>query len=807
MSTSVRRFVCIHGHFYQPPRENAWLDRIERQDSAHPFHDWNARIESECYGPNSRARILDGEDHVVAMINNLASVSFNFGPTLLSWLELHAPRTYAAILAADRDSARTLGRGSAMAQVYNHVIMPLATPRDRRTQVAWGLRDFEHRYGRKPDGMWLAETAVCTDSLRAMAEAGIRFTVLAPRQAKSVRFAGDTDFVEVRESTLDTTRAYRVDLGDGLEIAVFFYDGGLSQAVAFERLLASGDAFANRLMGGFPSESPRAQLVSIATDGETYGHHHRFGEMALAYAVRRIEASPDVALTNYASFLDAFPPDAEVTIHENTAWSCAHGVERWRSNCGCRTRADSNQAWRGPLRDALDHVRERLDAIFEREGAQLFTDPWRARDGYINVILDRSPAAVDAFLEEHGRRGADGKPVTSDAAHRRRALVLSEMQRHLQLMYTSCGWFFDDVDGLETTQILQYAARALDLARELGHRDLEAEFERRLEAARAPAPKAPSARDVYTKRALPSRVDLARLATTSAVTSLFGVSMLPAPAFEVTEREVHTVRHGTDRFATGRVDVRSIITDESASFVFAVHHAGGPSVTGGIADASQSEIEPEQALSRFEEDTPDIFVSWLRATFPEPVGNLKNLPLDERIMVVERILANVVKNAEAAYRQVFTENAALLTELARTGVRPPRALSAASRVVLESDLTRAARRDPPDARALRNLLAEARAENIRFDEAAFSFELVDAINRVVTKLEEDPSDDADIGCLGDLVEIGRKLQTTIDLSRAQDIAWAVLNDPTAPLSERATQAGRRGAWRELARQLRIRSSD
>ncbi|MBL8741329.1 MAG: glycoside hydrolase, partial [Myxococcales bacterium] len=285
----MRKFLCVHGHFYQPPRENAWLERIDRQESAHPFHDWNARIESECYGPNARARILNGQDRVIAVVNNFAKMSFNIGPTLLSWLERHAPRTYAGILAADRESAELFGQGSAMAQVYSHAIMPLASARDRATQTRWGARDFEHRFGRKPQGMWLAETAADTASLRALADEGIAFTVLSPRQAKTVRLAGKDAHVPVTEATLDTRRPYSVNVGDGKSIAVFFYDGAASQAVAFERLLGSGDAFAAKLAASF-SDAPKAnELVHIATDGESYGHHHRFGEMALAYALRKIE--------------------------------------------------------------------------------------------------------------------------------------------------------------------------------------------------------------------------------------------------------------------------------------------------------------------------------------------------------------------------------------------------------------------------------------------------------------------------------------------------------------------------------------
>ncbi|HWW62545.1 MAG TPA: glycoside hydrolase, partial [Thermoanaerobaculia bacterium] len=315
------RHLTIHGHFYQPPRENAWLEAVETQDSAFPWHDWNERITNECYEPNATARILDAKDRIRRIVNNYACISFNFGATLLMWLEQRAPQTYAAILEADRISRpRFSGHGSAIAQAYNHIILPLANDRDKRTQVRWGIRDFEVRFGRRPEGMWLPETAVDIASLEALAAEGIAFTILEPSQAKQA---------------VDPTRPYLCELPSGRSIAIFFYDGPISRAVAFENLLARGEVFAHRLLGAFADDLTRPQLVNIATDGETYGHHHRFGEMALAYALQIIEARPDVRITNYGEFLAEHPPTHEVEIVENTAWSCAHGVERWRSDCGC----------------------------------------------------------------------------------------------------------------------------------------------------------------------------------------------------------------------------------------------------------------------------------------------------------------------------------------------------------------------------------------------------------------------------------------------------------------------------------------
>ncbi len=789
------RFICIHGHFYQPPRENAWLERIERQESAHPFQNWNQRIDSECYRPNGRARILDQDDRVVTLKNNYARLSFNFGPTLLSWAEVHAPRTYEAVLQADRESVARFGRGSAMAQAYGHLIMPLASERDRRTQVLWGVRDFERRFGRAPEGMWLPETAVCTGSLVALVEAGITFTVLSPRQAKAVRRAGGAALEDVTESTLDTRRPYYVDLGGGRRITVFFYDGRTSQAIAFERLLSSGEGFADRLLAAFGKDGEG--LVHVATDGETYGHHHRFGDMALAYALDRIEASGRARLTNYATYLAAHPPLDEAVIVERSSWSCFHGVGRWSADCGCRMRADSNQAWRGPLRVALERLRDRIDDLFVQASVDVLVEPWAARDAYIDVVLDRSEASVRAFVERH---------VKGDATEtRQRALELCELQRQRMLMFTSCGWFFDDVTGLETAQILQYAARAVELAGLVGRRSLEPSFVVDLELARASTPGAASARDLYQGGIKAAMVDKPRLAAALALTTLFGQRMHPAPAFEVDEHEVRVAKKGDHRISVGRVTVRSKITGRSRAFAFLALHHGGSAVEVGLRElleAREADAEPEEILALFEDEGLGAMTP-LRARFPMRFDSLRVLPIDDRIMVVERIVAEAVRTAELALRQVFTNNAALLTELAATGVRPPAVLTAATRVVLEADLARAARRDPPDTRAMRSLVAEARAENVRFDEPSFAFQLRRAIARTCAVLEDDPADDGALGRLGDMIEVAAKLSSNFDLAVPQDLAWTVVRDEASAMGRLVREKGRLGAWRELARALRI----
>ena len=484
------RAVCVHGHFYQPPREDPWTGRVPEQTAAAPYHDWNERITAECYAPNAAARIVGDDGETIAELNNYGHISFDIGPTLMQWLAINAPQVHAAVVEGDRAGrARFGGHGTAMAQAYHHLIMPLANDRDVETQVAWGVRDFEHRFGRHPEGMWLPETAVDLRSLEAMARHGIAFTILEPHQIARVR-RDDGDWRDGTDA--DPREPHLVRLPSGATIAIFLYSGDVARAIAFEGALSDGHALVDLLEDQFDRGREHPQLVSVATDGESYGHHHRFGEMALAYALREIERRDGLTLTNYGEHLEWHPPTSEVQVREGTSWSCEHGVERWRSDCGCSAGGhdDWDQAWRAPLRAALDWLRDELASAYEAEAGHWLRDPWRARDAYIDVVLDRSPATVDAFLAQ---QGAD--PV--GRADRDRVIALLELQQFAMGMFTSCGWFFDDLGRIETKQVLRYAARALDLARGALALDLEPEFLERLSLARSNDPERGDGRAVY----------------------------------------------------------------------------------------------------------------------------------------------------------------------------------------------------------------------------------------------------------------------------------------------------------------------
>lgn len=474
---SAIKYVCIHGHFYQPARENPFTDRVEEESTAAPYANWNERITSECYAPNLSARILGPDGEPRRLINTFEWISFDLGPTILEWMKWNDNDVYKGLVNADAASVKRFGgHGSAMAQSYNHTILPLSNTRDRRTQVRWGVKDFEHRFGRMPEGMWLPETAVDLETLTILAEEGIRFTVLSPYQAAEV-LGEDGEWIDVRGGGIDTRVPYRVGLPGGREIAVFFYDGPLSMEIAFNGILDDGHLLADALIQGLGEDASSPVMANVATDGESYGHHHKFGEMALAVAIEDIDNHPDVRLTNYAGFLANHPPTREARVIENSSWSCFHGVERWRSDCGCSSglQPTADQEWRAPLRDALNWLRDQLAPRFEALRGDLFIDPWEARDDYVDVLLG-TPA--EEFFKRH-------TPYSLSIDDQERAVGHLRIQQHLMLMYTSCGWFFDDLGRLETAIVLKQAARAIDLAKSVVGVDLEAEFLNRAASARS----------------------------------------------------------------------------------------------------------------------------------------------------------------------------------------------------------------------------------------------------------------------------------------------------------------------------------
>jgi alpha-amylase/alpha-mannosidase (GH57 family) len=803
---TTKRFVCIHGHFYQPPRENPWLETIEIQDSAHPYHDWNERICAECYATNGAARIVNKENQITRILNNYARMSFNFGPTLLSWLAEYASRTYRMIVDGERRSRDLFqGHSSAIAQVYNHLIMPLANRRDRLTQIRWGIADYKHRFGHVPEGMWLAETAADTETLELMASEGILFTVLAPRQCRRVRAmsggkvgsnAGKPtgDWIDTPNANVDPTHPYLVRFPSGLSLAVFFYDGPTSRAVAFEGLLNSGEGFVSRLKQGF-HDSNAPQLVHIATDGESYGHHHRHGEMALAYALRLMEQDKNARLTNYGSFLAQFPPQWEAEIYDNSSWSCDHGIERWRSNCGCNGgKAGWNQLWRTPLREALDELRDTLAPLTEKLGGEFFKDVWVARDAYIDVILDRSDANTDLFFAMHQTH------VLSED-ERIRALALMEMQRHAQLMYTSCGWFFDDISGIETVQIIGYAARVIQLAEELFLEDvagLELAFLNRLAMGKSNVASAGDGARIYTEQCLRMELGLEQVAAHYAISSVFSSFADDTEIFcyRVHRNSYETLNSGRGRLALGLARVASAITGQWQEFSFVVLHFGDQNITAGVKVYLPEDAEGfEKVVSQAREQV-------LQANFPEVIRlldrhykldySLTSLFRDEQRRIIQLILNSTLSDIESSLKHIYDDHASLLHYLSQAGLPKPPALALAAGFAVNAGLRRALEAEPIDISLTRSFLSMAEADEIALDTATLSYVADLRMKRAMLELQRSAGS---LEVLDRAVSLARTLAEMpfeLNLWQAQNIWYEILR--STPLMRTTLDSEDHSRW-------------
>jgi alpha-amylase/alpha-mannosidase (GH57 family) len=728
----MKKAICIHGHFYQPPRENPWLEAVELQDSAFPYHDWNERISYECYAPNARSRLLDTAGRIERVVSNYSRMSFNFGPTLLSWLKEKMPDVHQAIIESDKKSReRFSGHGSALAQCYNHMIMPLANARDKRSQVLWGLRDFESRFGRKPEGMWLPETAVDDASLEALAEQGIRFTILSPYQASRVRPLDPTaDWEDVSGARVDPSMPYLVKLKSGRSIAVFFYDAPVAQAIAFEKLLGNGERLAARLTSAFDDSRGHDQLAHVATDGESYGHHFQYGDMALSFALRAIESNPDVSLTIYAEHLEQHPPTHEAEVHQGSAWSCSHGVGRWKENCGCNSggHGDWNQLWRDPLRRALDELRDRLAPLYESKAGEFLNDPWRARDEYISVILDRSPENVSRFFAAQAKRGlSEPEQIT--------VLRLLEMQRHAMLMFTSCGWFFDEISGLETVQVIQYAARAIQLADELTNKKLEEAFLNMLEKAQSNIPENQNGRRIYERFVQPAVMTREKVAAHYAVSSLF--ESYPEEgriySFIVRQEDRQLFTAGHARLAIGRIKVIFNITRASDVLTYVVIHMGDHNLNCGVRHTQDMEVYAQmvgEIRGAFERaDFPEL-IRLIDRHFGDTHYSLKNLFRDEQRKILNQILNATREEIHNTYRLLTDRYAPLTRFLADVQAPQLSALAPATEFVLNSELRKQFENGHLDVERVKSLLAEGQTNKIALDKLNLTYAVKQHLDRL-----------------------------------------------------------------------------
>jgi alpha-amylase/alpha-mannosidase (GH57 family) len=770
----MEKYICIHGHFYQPPRENPWLEAIEIQDSAYPYHDWNEKITAECYAPNSAARKLDSDGRVLDIVSNYLRMSFNFGPTLLSWLEKNSPEIYQAVLDSDRQSATLRsGHGNALAQAYNHIIMPLANTRDKRTQIIWGIKDFEHRFRRFPEGMWLPETAVDIETLEILAESGIKFTILAPRQAWRTRSIGSSKWKEVSDGRIDPSRAYLSRLPSGRAISLFFYDGPISQAVAFENLLNSGEDFANRLLSGFSDTRQWPQITSIATDGETYGHHHKFGDMALSHALNYIESNGIARLTNYGEYLAKNPPTQEVEIFEDSSWSCVHGIERWRSNCGCNSGEHPgwNQEWRTPLRGALDWLREKLWPVYQSAGGLYLKDVQKARDAYVAVILDRSEKSLNRFFEDHAVKDLSAEERTA-------ALRLLEMQRHAMLMYTSCGWFFDEVSGLETVQVLQYAARAIQLSQEITHDAIEDAFKVRIAAARSNRPEFENGAGVYEKFVEPAMIDLKRVGVHYAVNSLFEDfgDETTIYCFQVRKEDFRKIEAGTTKLVAGKIAVSSAITGRTETISFCVLHFGGHALNGGVrtfVGAGEYDSMKNEVISTFEKGAFADIVRLMDQYFGMHNYSLVDLFRDQQRVILSSLIGQTLDRFQNTYRQIYESNRILMGFLKETGMPVKKAFCWAAEFTLNLDLKTVFMEETIDADRVQDLLAEIKKWEVDIDTVEVEFAVRRKMEELMERLSANPSDLALIGEIQTRLELAKLLPLEINYWQTQNLYYKI----------------------------------
>lgn len=803
LKTGIGVYVTVHGHFYQPPRENPYLDAIERQPSAAPFHNWNERIHHECYRPNAFARVLNDRGDIVKIVNNYEYLSFNIGPTLMSWIERHDVEVYQRILEADRKSCERLnGHGNAIAQVYNHIILPLANDRDKRTQIRWGKEDFRSHFGRDPEGMWLAETAVDYATVEALIVEGIRFIILAPSQAQRCRpldtsDESDLQWNEVGGSQIDATCPYRCFLkrdqnsqpSQNLEaetpyLDIFFYDGPISRDMGFDSALSSSHNLASRLGQAVRGDHRPAQLIAVATDGETFGHHKAGTEKCLAYAFEDEFAHRGWTVTNFAHYLSLTPPTWEVELKPVTAWSCAHGVDRWQDDCGCGGGGSWNQQWRRPLRDALDWLRDQLIKVYEDTGKKFFRDPWLARDEYIQVMRDRSSTTVNRFLAQHQTH----KLTLGD---RTDALRLLEMQRHALLMYTSCGWFFEELSRPEGTQILRYASRALELAGDVAGVQLEKGFVKRLALAPSNVDSFKNGAEVYRQLVISAQISFEQVASHYAISSLF-TPYTPEEriyCYDAHQLDYQLQRMGSLTLAVGQLQLTSEITRETSHLTFAVLHLGGWDFHCCIqqfAGRRGYTSLKETLMGSLKQGSAAQTILAMNQIFGNQSYNLQTLFAEERHRIMQLLTQETLTRLDQLYTQVYRDNYGVLMAFHRDELPVPRELQVAAEIALSHRLLLALRsleQETSDASdrldASLNYLLELEAIATEAHHLHCNLTALEAkqiLERLIRRslwhlLQEVNSETAEreIQRLERLLDLGQQLHLSLSLAQAQEL--------------------------------------
>lgn len=772
-------FLTIHGHFYQPPRENPWLEAIELQPSALPCHDWNERVNSECYAPNSVSKVVNHNNEILCLVNNYEYMSFNFGPTLLSWMEEFAPTSYERIIKADIKSVEEHGgHGNAIAQVYNHMIMPLANELDKQTQVKWGIKDFEYRFGRKPEGMWLAETAVDDDTLRVLEENGIKFTILSPFQAKKVKpiDAAESEWQDVSWGNIDPARSYRYYIKSAPDkyIDLFFYDGAISKSVAFDELLRDGNKFVHRLEEGISYERNYPQLVNIATDGESYGHHTKFGDMAMAFIMAMKVKESAFTVTNYAEYLEKYRSDWQVEIKDVSSWSCCHGVGRWKEDCGCSTggHAGWNQKWRAPLREAMDYLRDGVTPLFEKFGNKYFKNQLDARYNYIDVILDRSYTNVKKFQNEYF------KPDLSEE-DKVKAMKLLEMQRQAMLMYTSCGWFFCEISGIETVQIMKYAARVIQLAKDFTDKDFETDYLKILSKAESNYKEIGNGRDIYEKFVRPSII------TEKQIVSLWAVSSVyqdvdeeeDVYCYSIKKKSYKKIQKGDTQLVVGNVEIQSKVTLEKQNLVFALLQYSGGDFHCAIKEYDEHFEEKQKELIRtFMVNPLTEIIRGLDEYFGREYFTLKDIFIEERRKILQILMKERLDEFAKTYEDIYKESKSSVMHLQALGLDVPNEFKISAQYTLTKQFNELFVNsngfiDESIIQAAEDINFEAKKIGLTLDKTPtsklFSKKIAQNINRLIFGMEYQQAE-----VTNELLDTIDKLDMRVDISDAQNIFYS-----------------------------------
>ncbi|HMA75968.1 MAG TPA: DUF3536 domain-containing protein [Candidatus Krumholzibacteriaceae bacterium] len=783
-----KKHLIIHGHFYQPPRENPWTQRIDRQESAAPYHDWNEKITHECYFPNSSSRCLDGFGRIKTLVTNYTRLSFNFGPTLLRWIEQHHRGLHKEIIRADRAGAElNKGHGNAIAQGYNHIIMPLASKRDQETQISWGVAEFKRCFGREPEGIWLSETAVNQETLYILIDRGFRFIILSPQQAESFRpLKGKGKWKDVTDGTIPTGFVYRCRggrprAGDNY-IDIFFYDEKLSQDISFNHLLRDGDLFAESIASSY--RRCGNDLVTIATDGEIYGHHEPFADMALAHLFESAAEKHNLTITNFGAYLDTHQPEFEVKLKsgENnlgTAWSCSHGVGRWKEDCGCNVNAPEgwNQKWRKPLRDSLNILRDRLAKIFDTEGGRLLEDPWKARDDYISVMNSGGSENVNSFLSEHSI-----KPLSRE--EKIMILNLLESQRNAMLMFTSCGWFFNDISGLESVQIIKYAARAIELAGEKYSGGLEEEFLAELQKAESNLKDAGTGAEIYRSARKFSSITPSFIAGQYALSSHLSCPEASPAIFgwSFNKLDSYSKESNGGMIYSGLLEIEPPVIPESYTFGYLLLMEEEIQVICLIR-----EFKDREEFEKIKEDISSLpsgikrkdVLSFAVEHFGGMVFSIRDLFPEDRDTILASITDKKLESLESLLEDIYLKNREFLRLLSESSLTPPESILVPARVYLEKKLSYQLRNwqkslRPEGIKGIRKIISDASYYGIDIDKSSvsdlFSGFLLENIKRQKKKLIAEESE-----AMIQFVNFCEEIDVEIKIGMIQNHIFTILN--------------------------------